>query len=249
MLLRETGFHSRCLSNKRLCVIICNSPHGTFSLFYYWNIRWFWSFCIIIPTLKAFHAAVCTQQLSEPAVLEQHGSQNISWRFQHASTKGSNVNHLSNILWWSNHCCRQWESSGYYWLQQGFWHCLPWNSPTQAVDVPLSSQVHMVVMSNTKPSWRPTLLVYPQKSTLGQCEWLVHQYQGHVAIQRDPDTLEKWPVRNLTKFNKWNYRVLYLWRNNLKDQGMLEGSLAGKDLKVLLDIKLNKKGQCYYSLH
>lgn len=47
----------------------------------------------------------CTQQLGEPAVLEQHGSQNISWRFQHAFTKGSNVNQLNNILWWSTCLC------------------------------------------------------------------------------------------------------------------------------------------------
>lgn len=91
--------------------------------------------------------------------------------------------------------------------------------------------------------------MYPRSQHWANVSGWYTSTKAMFAIQRDPDTLEKWPARNLTKFNKWNYRVLYLQRNNLKDQGMLESSLAGKDLKVLLDTKLNKKGQRYYSLH
>lgn len=57
----------------------------------------------------------------------------------------------------------------------------------------------MVVMSD-KAQLKAYTTGVPQESTLGQFEWLVHQYQGQVAMQRDPDTLEKGPARNLTKF-------------------------------------------------
>lgn len=58
--------------------------------------------------------------------------------------------------------------------------------------------------------------------------------EGHAAIQRDLNRVEKWAVRNLTKLNNKNRKVLYLGRNNPLHQYMLgttqlESSLLEKD--------------------
>ena len=56
--------------------------------------------------------------------------------------------------------------------------------------------------------------------------------EGHGAIQRDPDTLEKWPDRNLRKFKKSKCKVLHLRRNHrhpyILGAERLESSLAEK---------------------
>ncbi|GAB0175891.1 mitochondrial enolase superfamily member 1 [Grus japonensis] len=68
--------------------------------------------------------------------------------------------------------------------------------------------------------------------------------EGHAAIQRNLDRLEKWVKRNLMKFNKEKCRVLYLGRNNPMHQYMLratqmENSSTEKDLRILVDATLN----------
>ncbi|KAK4829973.1 hypothetical protein QYF61_008104 [Mycteria americana] len=41
--------------------------------------------------------------------------------------------------------------------------------------------------------------------------------EGHAAIQRDLNRVEKWADRNLMKFNKEKSKVLHLGRNNPKN--------------------------------
>ena len=73
--------------------------------------------------------------------------------------------------------------------------------------------------------------------------------EGHAAIQRDLDRLEKWADRNLMQYNKGKYKVLHLGRNNPRHQYMLgatqlESSLAEKGLRILVDTKLNVRWKC-----
>ncbi|KAK4830060.1 hypothetical protein QYF61_008398 [Mycteria americana] len=69
--------------------------------------------------------------------------------------------------------------------------------------------------------------------------------EGHAAIQRDLDRLEKWSNRNLMNFNKEKFKVLHQGRNNSRHQYMLgatqlKSSLAENDSGVLVDTKLNR---------
>ncbi|KAK4832489.1 hypothetical protein QYF61_023536 [Mycteria americana] len=73
--------------------------------------------------------------------------------------------------------------------------------------------------------------------------------EGHAAIQRDLDRLEKWGDRNLMKFNNRKCKVLHFGGNNPRCQHMLgitqlKSIFAEKDLGVWVDTKLNVSQQC-----
>ena len=73
--------------------------------------------------------------------------------------------------------------------------------------------------------------------------------EGHAAIQKDFNRLEKWAHANPMKFNKAKCKVLHLGRGNLKHKYRLsaectESSPEEKDLGLLDDKELNMTWQC-----
>ncbi|KAK4816991.1 hypothetical protein QYF61_025911 [Mycteria americana] len=98
----------------------------------------------------------------------------------------------------------------------------------------LNGQAQRIVISGTKSSWRPAkscpfsydldvgaecaLSRFPYDTKLGG---VAGTPEGCAAIQRVPDSLEKWADRNLMKFSKEKYKVLHLGRNNTMHQHML----------------------------
>ena len=78
---------------------------------------------------------------------------------------------------------------------------------------------------------------------------MVNTSEGWDTIQRDLDRLEQWAQENLIQYNKSKCKVLHLghsnscYQYNLGDV-MMDYSSVEKDLRVLVDSKLDVRQQC-----
>lgn len=110
-----------------------------------------------------------------------------------------------------------------------------------------------VTISGVIPSWRPVARGVPQRSILDPVlfnAWLIvwmmgqslqvcslsksaddtklrgepNTPEGHSALQRVLNRMEKWAIRNLMKFNKEECKILHLGRNSPVHQYILGAS-------------------------
>ncbi|PKU38776.1 hypothetical protein llap_10919 [Limosa lapponica baueri] len=89
------------------------------------------------------------------------------------------------------------------------------------------------MITSTKSSWRP----------------VTDKPEGHAAVQKDLDGLEKWTNRNVMNFNKEKCKILHLGKNSPVHQytlggDNLESSFAEKALGFIVVTKLNMNQHC-----
>lgn len=82
----------------------------------------------------------------------------------------------------------------------------------------------------------------------------VDSLEGHAAIQKDLDRLEKWAHRNLRQLNKRKCQILNQGRNKPRHYYRMgnpqrEDIWKRKDLRILVDAKLNRSQQCAFVAH
>jgi len=110
----------------------------------------------------------------------------------------------------------------------------------------LSSSLLNMSINNLGEGGERTLNNFANDTKLGGVD---ETPEGRASTQRDINRLTKWANRNPMKFNMEKCKVLQLKRNDSVHQYMLgatqlENSFEGKDLGVLVDIKVNMSQQC-----
>ncbi|GAB0185309.1 mitochondrial enolase superfamily member 1 [Grus japonensis] len=116
----------------------------------------------------------------------------------------------------------------------------------------LDGRTQRLVVNGSMSKWRSVTSDVPQGSQVCQNAKLcgvVNMLEGRGAIQRDLDRLERWACANRMKFSKAKGKVLHMGEGNPKHNYRLggewmESSPEEKDLRVLVEEKLNMSQQC-----